>query len=275
MVQRKEAGFTVVELMIGLLIGLLVLGGIFSVYISTLKSSGSTLKSSKLNQEMATIMTIMADDIRRAGYSGAGPEVSVLDNPFSKAGETALEVHSLSGTYSNAGVQGSGSCIVYAYDLNKDGALSIANPAEVFGFRWDGPGSAIKMRTGVSAAANINDCNADSANWFEMTDNNFITISGLTFALTNSSCVNITEPNRMVEGTGATPDTALAAGATENFNERDCYNFPNFSPDTGEMTVEIREVIITLEGALADDPDVTLTMTQSVEVRNNLIRITP
>lgn len=257
---RKESGFTLVELLVGLAVGLLVLSGILSIYITVVRGGGNTLKSSRLNQEMSALMNIMANDIRRAGYWNGGILADPLGNPFSQTGSTALEVHALAGTYANAGAQGNGSCIVYAYDLDKDGTLG-TSPSEGFGFRWDGAGSVIKMRRG---AATVNDCNVASE-WDTnpMTDGAFISVENLNFSLADSSCLNTSEPNDVIETSGA--------AGTDLFEERDCYN-ATYAPDADEVTVEIREVLITLTASLVDDPSVRNTMVQSVKVRNNHIR---
>lgn len=266
---RKESGFTIVELMVGLVVGMLVLGGVLSVYLTTIKTSGSTLNSSRLNQELGAIMNIMANDIRRAGYWGDGGLGSATSNPFSQAGSTALEVHAFDGTnYAYAGVQGSGSCVVYAYDLSDEGTLDddTGNPDEGFGFRWDGAGNAILMKRGHTE---VNDCSDTGENWLPLTDTNFIAITNLEFDLANSQCLNTSEPNEIDEVSGA----AIVSPAVETFAERDCYStIAAYAPDAEEMTVEVRAVLITLSAELVGDPGVTMTVKQSVQVRNNLVR---
>ena len=278
---RRGTGFTLIELMIGLVIGLLVTSGVLSVYISTIKSSSSTIKSSRLNQEMATLMNIMANDIRRAGYWDGGVASTPTANPFSQtdtttpANSTALEVHAYaSGAYANAGVQGNGDCVVYAYDRDADGNLDLGttvgasapfnDAAEGFGFRLNTARDGIVMKNGFTE---VNDCSGTGENWIPMTDTSFINVTVLDFSLANSQCLNNSEPNGIVEATGA----AVGVGATELFTERDCYITAN-APDVGEATIEVREVLITLTASLVDDSSVVQTLRQSVQVRNNHIR---
>ena len=285
MSKRQQTGFTVIELLVGIAVGMLVAAAILSVYINTLRSSGDTVQASRLNQEMNAIMNIMANDIRRAGYWG-GSNTSASGNPFAQKGSTALEVHALDGgVYDDDGSQGSGSCIVYAYDLNSDGDLDKGSGAaapnndnnEGFGFRWKGGSSdPIQMKCGHTE---VNDCGDTGEDWGPLTDANFIEITALTFDLANSKCLNTSEPNKVDEASG----TKIVAPAVENFNERDCYYdaagddppTPDFPPDTGEEIVEIREVEITLEARLVDAPEVTSQLNQTVQVRNNLFSVTP
>src|SRR5690606_35070928 len=78
------------------------------------------------------VMTVMTNDIRRAGYWGnlalsdyANPHL----NPFAQVDVTALEVHA--GNVEQAAT-GAGECIVYAYDADNDGVL---DNEDIRGFR--------------------------------------------------------------------------------------------------------------------------------------------
>lgn len=262
--------------MVGLAVGLIVAAAVISVYVNTLNTSGTTLRSSRLNQEMNAIMNIMVNDIRRAGYWGGSTTGDASINPFNLAA-TTLKVFSWDGAaYTDESPLGSGGCIVYAYDLNSDGGLddgSGADKNEGFGFRWKGAANnAIEMKRGHT---DVQDCSDTDETWGPMTDTSFIAIDGLSFDLSNSKCVNTSEPNKEDEATGA----AIVAPTVENFNERDCYYDAandgtfDFPPDTDERTVEIRDVRITLSAHLVSEPEVTSTLRQSVQVRNNMIII--
>jgi prepilin peptidase dependent protein B len=66
---RNQQGFTLVELMVGLAVGLIVIGGSLIMFLSTLQSSNHTLKMSKLNQDLTSVMQLMVNEVRRAGYT--------------------------------------------------------------------------------------------------------------------------------------------------------------------------------------------------------------
>ena len=269
--KKIEQGFTITELLVGLVVGLIVVGGVISVYISTLKTSSATLQSSRLNQEMGAILNIMVNDIRRAGYWGDVDLVAPETNPFNQvvtatpANTSALRVHSTTDngvTYVDRTEEATltnrtGSCIIYTYDVSQDGVL---DSSERFGFRWNGQASdTLMMRTGTATGAN--DCN--SSGWQSVTDTGSIEITTLTFSLANSKCLNATEPDGVDEDGG---------GVVDEFNEFNCY-LAAYAPDAGERTMETFQVNITLEANLADDPSVTASMTQSVQVRNYLVRV--
>lgn len=248
---QKQAGVTLIELMVGLTIGLFVIGGVLTVYMSTLQSSSSTLKQSRLNQEITTLVNIMSTDIRRAGYWANATPTTSPSNPFSQEGSTALDVLD-SSTNVSAGNTGSGNCITYTYDADDDGAVDLD---ELYGFKLIG--TDIWMRNSCDNGG-TDDCAAATAdsctlgNWERITDPNTIQVNSLVFDLANSECVN------------ANVDNTNAAN--------DCYAVV---PAAGseESTAEIRQVDIGLNAELISDSLVDASMNITVRVRNDLITI--
>lgn len=272
---HKQRGVTLIELMVGLTVGLLVLAGVLTIYLSTLKTSNATIKSSRLNQEMGAILNIMASDIRRAGYNGAANPTQPSSNPFNlvdtatPANTTALRVHATTdngATYTDktgelALTDRIGSCILYAYDADSDGTV---DDNEKYGFRWDRQaGDPLMMRTGTAAAPN----NCKTNGWEPVTDASSVVITALTFDMRDSKCLNTAEPD------GADRN---ADGTVDEMDERNCYlaAYPvALGADPPETTLETRNVRITLRAQLADDPSVTGLMSQTVQVRNHLVRV--
>ncbi len=263
MSRNVQRGFTLIELLVAMAVGLVVLGGVLSVYLTTIRTSHATLQASRLNQEMAAILNIMANDIRRAGYWGDG-NVSTPDaNPFSQvdtataANTTAVRVHYTDDNGANYTdkteevifANRQGSCITYAYDRNGDGDL---DDDEKFGFRWDGQSDdgILMRRSAPGGTGGTNICNSNTDIWESLTDTGTIEITGtgLNFSLEDSSCLN-----------------------TDNAAQPDCYaNIP--VAGSGDATVESLRLAISLNARLADDPDVKAEMTQTVQVRNLLVR---
>ena len=184
-------------------------------------------------------------------------------------------------------------------DGDTDCDLGILDNDEMFGFRWDGwPGkdtySSSNCRQGFllmrssNNATGPNNCiagNWDAVNEFEYDpartgDNRFkggIIVTNLQFSIARSSCYNASEPDGTDDGGVVGQD----ADALLDPTEFDCYiEAPTTGSDmggtdgdgTGNSTVETILVDITLTAELADDPDVRATQTQSVQLRNNLIR---
>lgn len=243
---KKQTGFTLIEIMIALVIGLIVVAATVSIYVATAKSSTDTIRAARLNHDLEAAMTLMINDIRRSGYwGGALMEVDSRDNPFTKT-TTNIQIHDAN------------SCILYTYDANSDGAQTPndltddVDANEYYGFKLDG--TKIKMRQKGKTTA---DC--DDGDWESFTENNQLTITKLNFSFANiatpalpatSRCLNVT--------TNTVTDAAACMGVA-----------------TGNNLVQKRVVNIVLEGGLSSDAGVTKKLNGTVEIRNNRLLIAP
>lgn len=276
-INRNQFGLSLIELMVGIVIGLIIIAGATSVFIGTIGSSSTTLKMSKLNQELSTVMSVMTGDIRRAGYDSSVTDNAPQDNKFNQFGDssaaeqlkpyTALSVRlSQADPTNNPGTIGSGECILYTYDQNKDGAV---NNSEFFGFRLNNsvlemrePGSVTVLESNAIVAKTAQD-DCDKGTWVEVTDGDLINISTLTFDLSNAHCLNITKQ----DGIDNDADTVI-----DEDDEINCYTtVPVFG--SGDVTVEARMLAITLTGNLVNDSLIRSTLSHTVRVRNDLVRI--
>jgi prepilin peptidase dependent protein B len=131
---KYQKGYTFVELMIGLLIGLIVLSAVIYSFLTTLRSSRDVINSSVLNNEVMAVLDLMSGEFRRIGYNA--------DSSTSPAG----------GYYkitSGGSESASGNCILYIYDRDSVG-LSTATYS---GFRLDD--NTIKYADGLGSTACI------------------------------------------------------------------------------------------------------------------------
>lgn len=257
-----ESGFTIVELLISLAMSLIVISGVLGIYVSITGSSTDTLSRSKLNAQMSGAISVMESDIRRAGYWG---NMTVDDyskpttNPFNQIDITQLEVHAANAQIASNDSVG-GDCILYSYDANNDGIL---DNADIVGFKL--LNGVIEMRRNGDVDANNrhDSCTNDSDNWQALTDPNTITITRLNFALENSVCINNREPDNLDND---------GANGIDDADEFDCYLQPPVI-GSGQNTIEIRGVTITVSGQLTSDPLTNMTFTQEIRVRNDSVRI--
>ena len=233
---RKQAGLSLIEVMISLVIGLILLAAIISIYGVVVRGSSDTLRSARLNHDMEAAMNLMANEIRRSGYwRNATVNANSLLNPFA------------SGT-ANINIATAG-CILYSYDANdadgENDSSGDSNPGndiendEYYGFKLSN--GAIMMRLSITDPASAGGCNHGI--WENITDENQLNITGLTFAS------NVTLDNRCLNftSTARTCSTAL----------------------TGDDLAEKRIIEISMTGNLVSDPSVTHTLKSRVEVRNN------
>ncbi len=253
--KKSQSGFTITELMITIGLSLSVISSVLIGYLATYTSSMDTLAASKLNQDMSAMMNLMVSELRRAGYSGVVP-TTPASNLFTALDNTALEVFNDMTLNAQQAATGSGSCIVYSYDMDADG---VVDTAELAGFRLTTAG-VVQMRT-AGNTADPDTCASASNTWTDLTDPNFITVTTLTFNLVNSECLNTREPDLVDNDADTTVDEA---------SEADCYAS---ATTTGDITVETREITITLTATLTNDTFVRLTQSQNVRVRNDWVRV--
>jgi len=229
--RNKQNGFTLIELMIAMLIGLIVVAATIAMYVITIKSSSDTMKSAQLNQDFGVAMTIMTNDIRRAGYwGGAITGSDSRTNPFN-----ALNVYDFGGNVN--------ACILYSYDADADGVI---DTEEYFGFRINGATIEIK-----STGSTVTNCAVDAAGtWSDILDSGTISVTSLSFNTDNFKCKNV-----------STGDIAL------------CSDLP--VPTAGDDIVELRYVVIGLDGEVTTDSSISASITSSVKVKNNRVYIQP
>ena len=63
---RHARGFTLVELMVAMVLGLLVVSAVLAFIFSLIRANSETVLSTRLNQEMRATMSLIANDVRRA-----------------------------------------------------------------------------------------------------------------------------------------------------------------------------------------------------------------
>lgn len=95
----NNRGFTLVEMMVALAAGLIVAGATLAFFLSSMKSNGEYVQSTRLTQELRNNLEMITRDLRRAGYSDKSLGTIA-------SGTASL----LSRIYI------SGECVVYAYD---------------------------------------------------------------------------------------------------------------------------------------------------------------
>lgn len=263
----RQRGVTMVELMIGMAIGIVVVGGAISVYTSSVRSSSDTLKSSKLSQEVNTLLHVIANDARRAGFWGDIDMDALDENPFNQQAATALVVRDDMASNAIQGPTGQGSCLLYAYDATylPGNVAGVIEATDLFGFRLNG--SVVQMRqTGVvdGAACIGGTCNScTNGTWENVTDPDLIEITALTFDLGSSQCLNTSEPNTLDDD---------ADGSVDESDEFDCYvTVPPIGSDV--VTAETRELLVSVSGRLAADVSTQASVSQTVKIRNDLLRI--
>jgi len=237
--QLRQHGFSLVEIMIALTLGMILLAGVFSTFSAVVSSSAHTLKVSQLNQQMRATMGIITQELRRIGYwaDALNQDPSTNPNPF--------------GFTIGASSGGTDGCILYSYDSNANGIL---DPTEQIGFRYRVSGfrKDVQWSKGLSTA--VTDCNADwgAETYINLTNYNVVKITQLSFKAPPAECTNLSTVPR------------------SNCNPCDT----TYQPwSVGDTLVKVPRIDVTLSGELKSDPTVATTLTSTVRVRNAVIEI--
>lgn len=179
----RQRGFTLIEILVGLTIGLVLLLGLATFLANSLVGNAGSRNMAMVNQQLRSAMTLMARDLRRAGYRGSP---NFTTGALASVGAGATYSNPFAALSPNA----SGNCILFAYDANSSGAIDTAAPGkpEYYGFRLNTAAGSIEYYSGYSTG----DCSTN-AGWAPLTDANtsqFVAIGGTpTFSVATSDPV--------------------------------------------------------------------------------------
>lgn len=239
---NQQKGFGLIELLISIVIGLIVVAGISSLVVATLRANTENLQMTRLTQEMRAVMQLVTRDLRRAGYDqnavrdfGTG---SQSNNQFTSISAFQNETDQKFLTDGIAGTEAArATCILFSYDFRgpdpDDPPDGEPQSSEFRGFKFDAATNSVKIKDSGSAANA--DCADGTGNWETLTDTATIRVDEFSISTVDGSSVPVLE------------DLA------------------------GNPILTVRELVITLDAGLVNDPDVQRSMRQTVRVRNDLL----
>jgi len=279
-----QGGFTLVELLIAILLGIIVSAGVVAMAVSNVTLSNDTLNAVRLNHGLDTAMQIMVNDIRRAGYSYCDSSTNVCPNVYDNDVDPAVEVEGETILYSDnedISIDSGGDCILYRYNSNENASKT----DEYYGFRRAVVNGVGVLQMGDNTGAVT--CDSDT-NWVTMTDPDVLDVTTLTFASTGSKCqvVSYSASGETTVGDYwvTTSDTATGfpclatsgAGLSTYTLVNSVYVAGTFSTpdytDGATSSVETRHVDISLQGELVSDSTSSKTLDASVKIRNDKLR---
>lgn len=156
-------GLSIVELMVGLVVGLVVVSGALAMSAGNLNKSRQLLASVRFNQDLRVAADLVLRDLRRAGYWGAAI-----------TGTQAIGATSATAQNPYAGATGS-TAAGLAYQFSRDGQENGTLDAnEQFGFRI--ASGALQMRS-------------DAEGWRDVTDTRVMTLAADGLTITPSVTV--------------------------------------------------------------------------------------
>jgi len=240
--RRASQGFSLAELMIALAAGLVVSSAVVAFLLSSFKSNGEYVQSTRLTQELRNSMDLITRDLRRAGYDGKS--VSYLAtgdvSPFSR-----IQLCNASNNCTLAATAPL-TCVIYSYDRGSNWGQVDVDNGEVRGIRLSTP--TINGRTvGVLEYA--------------------VSGGGVKPACNGASPDYTTYPVVCNAGSKWCP---LSDGS-----RIDISSFAMTRPDITAGKVKLRDITLTMQGRLAGSSDFTRGVTSSVRVRTDCYETDP
>ena len=179
--RQKQAGMTLVELLVAGLISLIAALGMVIVMANALGSGSQTIQMVRLTEEMRTAMQLMTRELRRANYHS-----SYLSCWGAADCLTTLGLSSKVGAI-NITDNGDSDCIWFWYDRPQTGTQVAVTSEPVAAFRrsLDGDNVGVIQMTTARVDAPTCGANYDDAQWVDITDPKSIDI--MTFNVNNAA----------------------------------------------------------------------------------------
>jgi len=150
-----QYGLSLVELMVGITVGLFLIGGALSLFVSNIQNSRRLLVEARMNQDLRAAADLIARDLRRAGYWGNAVQGTIA---------TGTGTATTANPYAAVAASAASSTITYNY--SQDAAENdTLDDNEQFGFRLQN--NVIQMRT------------AANTSWQAITDPNVLEVTAL------------------------------------------------------------------------------------------------
>lgn len=148
-----QRGMSIVEMLVAVAIGLFVMAGTISLFVTNLGNMRRLGTEARVNQDMRTAIELITRDLRRAGYWA---------NAIS--GTVASGVNNATTTNAYAGVVATANQVNYSFARDTNDVL---NPTEQFGFRLNS--GVIEMQTDGSSWQGITNSDVLSITTFTIT----------------------------------------------------------------------------------------------------------
>lgn len=296
MIHGRACGFSLVEMLVSMAVGLFLLAGVVVLFSATLSSQSNTLKTTRLNQELRNVIDLISRDVRRAGYwqlafatgqpagnitlSNTTGNVTVTSSaaPFSEIG---------AGLVNRTLITSTGAATITGYvnpskvnaTVTREFSSTTINEGDwMISNLYTDPGNDLVVAPDESCVQYSYDRDGDST----VADNE-------RFAFRVNGAVV-----QMYPGTGALPNCLNGAGNWENatsdvisidelkFSDADtkCINTSDddsdcnaVAPASGDVLMKIRQLNITLTGSLLSNPATTRTFTEVVRLRNDRVYV--
>ncbi len=242
-----QRGFSLVELMVALVAGMVVAGAVLAFTVSSVRSNSEFVTSARLMQELRTISQYIEDELRRAGYDddAMGYIASTSSTAFSKFSPLLVDTS-----------DADANCVIYAYDRSPGtaGQIDLGNQ---------------EIRAVRRAETTINGVSVGVIEVAESSTGSAPTCGGASpdygkfpVPCAASGWCAFSDP-RAIDITAFTIDIDGAGAESHGLQE---------ISSSGYTPMQIRELQVTLTGELANDSDTSRTLVSNIKVRANCLR---
>jgi prepilin-type N-terminal cleavage/methylation domain-containing protein len=237
-----QKGFSLVELMVALVAGLIVSGAVLTFTVSSLQTNTEYVKATRLTQNLREVVDFTSRELRRAGYDQVHMD-QLAQNPGSVTVSPFAPVF----------IDADGDCVIYAIDFDPEGDGSGAGVVDLA----NGEIRAIRLVTATvnevdvgviesaqSDADGAPDCADPTADY----DSYPAACEGLWCPLSDPRTIDVTE----FLITRTTTDIA--------------------APTSTSLAMQIRELAVVVTASLRSDGDVERSLNTRVRVRADCVR---
>jgi prepilin peptidase dependent protein B len=175
-------GLSLVELLVGITLGIFLIGGAMTMLMTNLTGSQKLLIEARVNQDLRAVVDLIARDLKRSGYWG-----NSISGAFTSSSSTNATSNPYSSITCTSCITGTSTTSQLVYGYTKDSTENnTLDSNEQFGFRLSS--NKIQMQTA-------------SGTWQDVTDPNILSITALTILETKTSinvsaaCVNTPSSN--------------------------------------------------------------------------------
>lgn len=236
---RRQLGLGLVELMVGITVGLIVAAGASMVAVNQINEHRRLMLETQVQQDLRTAADLLQQDLRRAGFRGQAAlgvwaPATAVGSQNEQAPKTALP--NSYADFSIATSSETGTEVTYLYAL-KANATGVPASNEHFGFKWDRRTQTLYLQLGLNAAG--------QANWQPITDPDNLLITDFDISLNDK------------------PD-AVTLG---EFCDKPCSPLTAGAPACPSL--KVREVSFRIVGQAKHDANVVRTLKGSERIRAN------
>lgn len=248
---KMQRGFTLVELLIGLLISLVVISGALALLLKVFEGQKNNIGLVRLNEEIRFLSEMMIKDIRRAGFVSiyADDEFEHLySNPFfsvASGGSTDIQIFDSADYTSAVSVGSPGACLLFSYNADNDQAV-VVDDNERMGYRLNG--GVLQIRTEGTSNESCN-----NGTWYDLSSPR-VSVTELSFSQSDDDF----DVSTMMDGSGDDDSDGICEvgeGCTTCVSGNHC------------LVVRVINVSMTLQ--LTSDNSIQQTFTETVRIRND------